>query len=64
MTGVGWIFAAVGAGLAVLTAAAGGALVSPDCRHVAGAAESHRALGFTRVIAYLALGAGAAFNRL
>ncbi|MGH7669132.1 MAG: hemolysin family protein [Gemmatimonadaceae bacterium] len=60
MTGVGWIVAAVGAGLAVLTAAAGGALVSPDCRHVAGAAESHRALGFTRVIAYLALGAGAA----
>ncbi len=60
MTGIGWLFAAAGAGLAVLTAAAGGALVSPDCRHVSGAVESHRALAFTRVLAYLALGAGAA----
>ncbi len=60
MTGIGWLFAAAGAGLAVLTAAAAGALVSPDCRHVSGAVESHRALAFTRVLAYLALGAGAA----
>ncbi len=42
-----------------MTAAAGGALVSPGGRHVPGAAESHRALAFTRVAAYLALGAGA-----
>ncbi len=60
MTVVDWIVAAVGAVLIVMTAAAGGALVSPDCRHVAGAAESHRALAFTRVLAYLALGAGVA----
>ncbi|HEX8726514.1 MAG TPA: hemolysin family protein [Gemmatimonadaceae bacterium] len=60
MTAIGWLLAAAGAALAVMAAAAGGALVSPDCRDVAGAAESHRALAYTRVAAYLALGAGAA----
>ena len=60
MTFLGWFLAAAGAALAVMAAAAGGALVSPDCRHIGGAADSHRALAFTRVAAYLALGAGAA----
>ena len=64
MNWLGWGVALLGAGLAVITAGAAGALVSPDCRHLPGAPDTHRALAFTRVAAYLALGAGAARGAL
>jgi CBS domain containing-hemolysin-like protein len=54
--------AALGALIAVATAGAGGALVSPEGRQPTGAEDTHRALAMARVLAYLALGAGTAWG--
>ena len=58
MSMAAWVVAAGGAALAAVTAAADGALAAPECRAVPGADDAHRALAMTRVLAYLALGAG------
>ncbi len=58
MSAAAWIVAGGGAALAAVTAAADGALAAPECRTVPGADDAHRALAMTRVLAYLALGAG------
>lgn len=62
MSAIAWVVAALGALLAVLTAAAGGALVSPEMRQPTGAEDTHRALAMARVLAYLAVGAGATWG--
>ncbi|HVB30137.1 MAG TPA: hemolysin family protein [Gemmatimonadaceae bacterium] len=58
MSAMAWAVAAAGAAIAMGTAAADGALAAPECRHIAGSDDAHRALAMARVFAYLAVGAG------
>jgi hypothetical protein len=58
MSPLAWIVGGAGAGLAIASAAAGGALVSPENPQQRSAEDSHRALAMARVAAYLAAGAG------